>query len=78
MLATQKVSHILSHSLKSHREPPDQQSLFFFNFDFQSVCPHEIFLLVLATIATILTQKFVIKKILLKMPVLAFSFDWDQ
>ena len=43
MLATQKFSYILSHCLKTHREPPDQQSLFFFNFNFQSVCPHQIF-----------------------------------
>ena len=52
MLATQKVSHILSHSLKSHREPLDQQSSLFFSFNFRSVCSHQIFLLVLATILT--------------------------
>ena len=57
MLATQ-VSHILSHSLKSHREPPDQRSLFFFYSDFQSICPHQIFLLVLATILTHINLKF--------------------
>ena len=30
MLATQKVSRILSHSLKSHRELPDQRKQFMF------------------------------------------------
>ena len=44
MLATQ-VSHILSHSLKSDIEPLDQRSLFFFNFNFQSICPNQMFLL---------------------------------
>ena len=34
MLATQNISHILSHSLKSYSEPPDQQSSFFFNFQY--------------------------------------------
>ena len=49
-------------------------SFFFFNFNFQSICPHQIFLSVLATI---LTYKFVIKKNLPKIPVLSFSFDWN-
>ena len=31
----------------------------------------------LLVVATILTQKFVIKKNLSRMPVLPFSFDWD-
>ena len=48
MLSTQKVSHILSHSLKSHQI--NKNSSFFFNFNFQSICPHQIFLLVFATI----------------------------
>ena len=53
MLATQKVSRILFHSSKSHREPLDQQKQFaLFLFYFQSICPYQIFLLVLATILT--------------------------
>ena len=43
------------------------------NENFQSICLHQIFLLVLATI---LTQKFVIKKNLSKLSVMSFSFDW--
>ena len=53
----------------------NENSLFFLNVNFQSICPLQIFLFVLATI---LTQKFVIKKNLRKMSVLLFSFDWDQ
>ena len=59
MLATQ-VNHILSHSLKSHREPSDQRSSFFFNFSFQSICPHQFFFISVSHYFNI--QKFVIKK----------------
>ena len=58
---------------ESHRI--NENSSFFFNFNFPSICPHQFFLLVLATI---LRQKFVIKKNLSKIPVLPFSFEWDH
>ena len=45
---TQKVGHTAWRAT----EPPDQQSSFFFNLNSQSICPHQIFLLVLATILT--------------------------
>ena len=50
MLATQKVYHIAWRATESHRI--NENSLFFFNFNFQSICHHQIFLLVLATILT--------------------------
>ena len=74
MLATQKVSRISSHSLNSHREPPDQRKPFSFNFNFQSICSHEVLLLVLATILT--HRNLSLKKSVENM--LSFSFDWDQ
>ena len=69
-LVTQKVNSIYQVVLRATEDHQiNENSLFFFNFIFQSICSNQVFLLVLVTI---ITQKFVIEKICQKCLVCHF------